>query len=333
MANNKNKRTLFLVIWLAIASLMSTAIASRASFAADSRNFPETGHTVQGLFLNYWNTRGGLAQQGYPISEELQEQNGTDGKVYTVQYFQRAVFEYHPENVGTQFEVLLSLLGVFYYNDKYSGSAPAQRTSTDNPRLFDETGFTIGGAFREYWESHGGLAQQGYPISEEFTEVDKDGTPRTVQYFQRAVFEYHSEYAGTPSQVLLSLLGVFYYDKQHSGAGTPTPPSATPTPAPPPTSRPIDSAVVWNNGKAYFFSGNQYIRYDVATDRTDDIPHLISDGWRGLFTSNIDAAVMWNNGKAYFFKGNQYVRYDVATDRTDDIPHLISDGWRGLVFP
>jgi hypothetical protein len=34
-----------------------------------------------------------------------------DGKIYTVQYFERAMFEWHPENVGTPYEVLLSRLG------------------------------------------------------------------------------------------------------------------------------------------------------------------------------------------------------------------------------
>ena len=68
----------------------------------------------------------------------------------------------------------------------------------------------MGGKFRAYWEQHGGLAQQGYPISDEFTEVsDLNGKPYTVQYFQRAVFELHPENAGTPYEVLLSQLGTF----------------------------------------------------------------------------------------------------------------------------
>ena len=36
----------------------------------------------------------------------------TDGKTYTVQYFERNRFEYHPENAGTPYAVLLGLLGV-----------------------------------------------------------------------------------------------------------------------------------------------------------------------------------------------------------------------------
>src|SRR4029077_12244813 len=72
--------------------------------------FPNTGHTLRGSFLQYWNTHGGLAIYGYPISEEYAEVNPTDGKTYTVQYFERNRFEYHPENAGTPYEVLLGLL-------------------------------------------------------------------------------------------------------------------------------------------------------------------------------------------------------------------------------
>jgi hypothetical protein len=85
---------------------------------ANHRFFPETGHSVNFAFLGYWNRNGGLAQFGYPISEELTETSPTDGKQYTVQYFERARFEYHPEYKGTNAEVLLSLLGVTTLQDK-----------------------------------------------------------------------------------------------------------------------------------------------------------------------------------------------------------------------
>jgi hypothetical protein len=200
--------------------------ASRVARAEDSRVFPETGHTVKGLFLDYWNTHGGLAQQGFPISEEMQERSDTDGKTYTMQYFERAVFELHPEN-QPPFNVLLSLLGVAFYDQNYGGNAPGQQANTTNPRMFTETGKTIGGAFRQYWEAHGGLAQQGFPISDEFSEVSKtDGKTYTVQYFQRAVFEFHPEFAGTQNEVLLSLLGVFFYNQKHGGTTQPTPTTA-----------------------------------------------------------------------------------------------------------
>ncbi len=73
--------------------------------------FAATGHTLGGTFYTYWKTHGGLPIFGYPISEEFLEKNPDDGKTYTVQYFERNRFEYHPEFKGTKDEVLLGLLG------------------------------------------------------------------------------------------------------------------------------------------------------------------------------------------------------------------------------
>jgi hypothetical protein len=85
-----------------------------------SRVFPETGKTVSGRFLEYWTANGGLAQQGFPISEPFMEKSDTDGKTYQVQYFERSVFEAHPEN-KPPYDVLLSQLGTFRYKEKYQG--------------------------------------------------------------------------------------------------------------------------------------------------------------------------------------------------------------------
>ncbi|HEX8228908.1 MAG TPA: cupredoxin family copper-binding protein [Chloroflexia bacterium] len=185
----------------------------------NSRTFAETGKTVKGRFLEYWNQNGGLAQQGLPISEEMQEVSETDGKTYTVQYFERAVFESHPANPKPN-DVLLSLLGNFLYQQKYPDGAPNQKVNTNNARKFEATDKTVGGKFRAYWEKNGGLAQQGYPISEEFQERSPlDGKTYTVQYFERAVFELHTENA-PPFDVLLSQLGTFRYQARYGAAGT-----------------------------------------------------------------------------------------------------------------
>ncbi len=170
--------------------------------------FPETGHNMSAYFAGYWKTHGGLAQLGYPLTEPFQMISDVDNKVYLMQYFERAVFELHPEN-QPPYNVLLSLLGDEEYKQKYGAAgAPDQHVSTDNPLYFPQTGHSIGGKFRKYWEEHGGLSQQGYPISDQFTEVSPlDGKPYTVQYFERAVFELHPENAGTPYEVLLSQLG------------------------------------------------------------------------------------------------------------------------------
>jgi erythromycin esterase len=215
-------------------ALPLTQVGSGPADAAqnESRHFPETGRTVKGKFLQYWQEHGGLAQQGFPISEEMQEVSGTDGKTYTMQYFERAVFELHPEN-APPYDVLLSLLGVAEYERKYPGGAPGQKPNDEHPTVehpkrsnpirFPETGKTLGGKFLDYWGTHGGLAQQGFPISDEFQERSPlDGKTYLVQYFERAVFELHPENEGTEHEVLLSHLGKFEYDRRHGAGRTPT---------------------------------------------------------------------------------------------------------------
>ena len=119
---------------------------------AGSRTFPETGKTVSGRFLDYWNTHGGLAQQGYPISNELQEKSDTDGKTYTVQYFQRAVFELHPEN-QPPYDVLLSQLGTFRYRAKYGQAASVNVNIVDFK--FDPAVITITAGTTVTWTEVG----------------------------------------------------------------------------------------------------------------------------------------------------------------------------------
>lgn len=72
----------------------------------DTLFVPDTGHTLQGAFKYFWFANGGAAAFGYPISQELTEQQ-PDGKPYVIQYFDRARFAYNPETN----EVVLGDLG------------------------------------------------------------------------------------------------------------------------------------------------------------------------------------------------------------------------------
>src|SRR5206468_1525531 len=63
----------------------------------DVTYFSVVEHTLRNGFRDYWQRYGGLTQFGYPITEEFREVSPTDGKAYTVQYFERARFEWHPE--------------------------------------------------------------------------------------------------------------------------------------------------------------------------------------------------------------------------------------------
>lgn len=188
-------------------------VASPGADTATRVYFAETGHTLQGPFYDYWKRYGGLGLFGYPLSEEYQEVSATDGKVYTVQYFERQTFEYHPEFAGTPNVVLLGLLGNYMVAGRTDAAFARVSAvpSTATKVYFEPTGHTLGGSFLSYWNKYGGLPIFGYPLSEEFQERnDQNGQTYTVQYFERARFESHPEFAGTPNEVLLGLLGHWY---------------------------------------------------------------------------------------------------------------------------
>ena len=90
------------------------------------RSFPETGHTVCDQpdgpsFLSYWSSHGlefdgqpgvsyaeSLALFGLPLSEPMEQE--IEGRTVLVQWFERARFEWHPEN-PEPYRVLLGRLG------------------------------------------------------------------------------------------------------------------------------------------------------------------------------------------------------------------------------
>ncbi|MGA7671079.1 MAG: serine hydrolase [Nitrolancea sp.] len=179
----------------------------------DVRYFPETGFSLGGGFLRYWQNFGGLATFGYPISGEIQERNPADGKTYAVQYFERARFEWHPGAWPERYDVELGLLGVTVANQNgLTGTAPFRPVlagSDASCTYFAATGHRLCFGFRDFWQAHGGLAILGYPISEEFVE-----NGYTVQYFERQCLEYHPENSD-PWTVLGGLLGRQVWNASH----------------------------------------------------------------------------------------------------------------------
>lgn len=169
-----------------------------ADIAAPEHCFSETSFCVRGPFLRYWQAHGGLAINGYPISNEF-TQVLEDGNAYTVQYFERVRMEYHPNN-APPFDVLLGQFG----RRLHPADPPAPQMA--GATYFPETGHNVRTSFLHYWQRNGGLAQFGYPLSEEFTETLEDGQPYVVQYFERARFEHHPENPA-PFDVLLGLFG------------------------------------------------------------------------------------------------------------------------------
>ena len=162
-----------------------------------------TQHNVCAPFAAYWEANGGLANFGYPLTEAF------DDKGQTVQYFERAIFELHPENAGTQYEVLLTRVGWDAYVLAHGGAMTGAEPIGGECHYFTETAHNLCGGFAAFWEQFGGLAVFGYPISEEMQE---DGL--TVQYFERARFEWHPGDWPVRYDVLLGRLAADALDRE-----------------------------------------------------------------------------------------------------------------------
>jgi hypothetical protein len=188
--------------------------------------FPETGHAFWPEMRAFWERNGGLSVLGYPLTDEYVERNRDTDRWHTVQFTERQRLELHPENAETPYAVLLGRLGY--------EQAVRLRLLDDEPFLYQyrdpslvedrscsylvETGHTLCGDFRAYWEAHGldlgddgvsfreSLALFGFPISEAFMTTNADGDTVQTQYFERAVFELHPD---NPAEwrVLLRRLG------------------------------------------------------------------------------------------------------------------------------
>jgi len=95
----------------------------------------------------------------------------------------------------------------------------------------------------------------------------------------------------------------------------------------------VQASFIASNKKAYFFSKDKYIRYDIERDSADDgYPATISYGWKDIWNSDIDAVIAYpNSTKVYIFKGSEYVRFDFDKDEVDSgYPQPIAQSWSGL---
>jgi hypothetical protein len=225
---------------LAIVLLLSILPSSSAQAQADERCFPETGHCISGRIREFWEENGGLPIFGLPLGPEQEE--FVEGKQIQVQWFERNRLELHPEN-PRPYDVLLGRLGV----DRLEMQGRDWQTfpkgeSKDGCLFFEQSGHSVCPPFLDYWRSSGlefdgvagksyeeSLALFGLPIGEPQTET-VEGKEYTVQWFERARFEYHPENQ-PPYDVLLGLLGADLYPRQPA---TFIPPSAAPNPGPAP---------------------------------------------------------------------------------------------------
>ena len=114
-----------------LAGLASTSWLRRAAIGRRSpkptparrTTSPKLATRLRAQFWGFWSRNGlefdgnkkaksvaeSLALFGFPVSEAQMEQ-GSDGQMYLTQWFERARFEFHPENKAP-YDVLLGRLG------------------------------------------------------------------------------------------------------------------------------------------------------------------------------------------------------------------------------
>jgi len=222
-------------------------------FAAEEIWVGLTGYAVSGPWLDAFKASGGVDVLGYPRSPVVADP--LDG-VRCVQYFQRAVLEWHPEN-PPEYRIQRRLLGAM------AGEA-APATSPSGPDGADYRYFPLGEqglghavsnlapdgtsiGFKDYFDRHGGEATFGYPMESPVQRTGSDGVTRWTQRFQAALFEHHAQFdidglqpeSGLPWRtwrVQLRLLGDEYLRSEGlpfvSGDPTkhiPRPPEPTPS--------------------------------------------------------------------------------------------------------
>ena len=171
-----------IVIVLGLAMLLG-AVPPAPAAAQGKLYFPQTGHFLGGAFRSYWERNGGVELLGYPVSEEFVR--SADGCV--AQYFERARLEL--DVVNRQAVISRGLIGREYMNATGQGYPRVAPVNAPGLRYFPETGHTLRGEFRNFWERRGGLSAFGYPLSEELVQQLDDGRNYVVQYFERARFE------------------------------------------------------------------------------------------------------------------------------------------------
>ncbi len=180
-------------------SLLTGFLPASTQAQGEEYFFPETGHYLRSTFRTFWDANGGIYLFGYPITEEYQDpQTGS-----LIQYFERARFEMKVLN-GQPYIELGKLGSEITAGRSFPKAQPIQ--NTEKKRYIPQTQYIIQYGFKQIWETHGAERIFGLPLSNEVDEMMPDGSMRTVQYFERARFEYWPELPDG-QRVVLSALG------------------------------------------------------------------------------------------------------------------------------
>ncbi len=172
--------------------------------------FSETGYSLSGYLLDYWQRMGGVTQLGYPVSEPVVVTDAVTGSKIVMQYTERGRIEQPILKDGSLGLPQLGRVGAEFLGQQQPAPVavlPVVPPTNPDVQYFPETRHTVQGVFATYYNRNGGLAKNGYPLTEAYTEQYTDYPyPVTVQYFERVRMEYH----GDPADPLYGKSNVVY---------------------------------------------------------------------------------------------------------------------------
>src|SRR5262245_32629638 len=142
------------LIYLSLCALVAIGLAldafRPAPVAAGARQcFPETGYCADNAFYAFWVGHGATAILGLPVGPSIQDDEGR-----VIQYYERAVMEWHPD-LPLAFKVQLALLGTERLGGRPEREASPGPCAPATCRLIGETNHTIRDAFLAFWSEGG----------------------------------------------------------------------------------------------------------------------------------------------------------------------------------
>ncbi len=296
------------VIALVMSSLLPLAQQKAAAQSASdwappaTVYIPETGHTLDQLFLDLWRNAGGASTFGYPITPEIEKENG-----HIVQYLQYARFEYWPEGDANGNTVLLGKIGeelrpltiqrsqIASTTGAETGSLvesarqmkawlPVDKESVDlssgDVVYIDATQHTIFGGFLDFWYSSGGDSYLGNPLTEEY---QLNGT--TYQVFERGQLQWKQGEGVSLVPVGQVLAEKYNLDTEPIAQGNlPTYDESLFVPPPEPTPEPVQIANQAPSGEVWIDINLSYEYMTVYQGNTVLMETYISSGKPGFET-------------------------------------------------
>ena len=172
---------------------------------------PQTGQTIDGVFLDYWRANSGIANYGYPVAPEFTMANGV-----VAQFYSYARFEYWPGaadgktvklgDIGQELRPKMMVrnsvasTGTDHVNQEMAqvnrawsplnsaDTKAAKKKASDSYVYVKATGHTISNGFKTWWDTTGGVAFLGNPLTQEYR---LNGT--TYQVFERGQLAWNKE--------------------------------------------------------------------------------------------------------------------------------------------